>query len=486
MSLRLLQGLAIIIVSMVPAVADIEEPKSPSFYGGRSIAPEQTASGTPQSKNQDIDFQRRAISPPIIATSLPNEDTHRTDESLSVFAPDIQRLTRNDRLLAHKAHYYFEKNYHDKTGMWDSVQGYHHATMWDVASGLAATLALHALGFETTEVTRDRLTVTLTTLADFPLYNDKLPNREYNTKTGLPAGSYSTTKSNGNGWSALDIGRLLIWLNITQASFPDLTPIINTITSRWALSAAIKDETLYGTKLYKGKEYFRQEGRLGYLQYAAQGFSLYGFNLTDSFSNTTTTNIDVDGSRLHIDIRNVPYFTSDPYVLLALEIGNPSVWWNQLDTLYQLQKRHSEQTGKLHVYAEDAMSKSPWFAYNNIYYYGTSWLSVSPGGKPIETPQTFSNKVGFGFSVLFDDAFSKQLNDEVLRTSLTSRSIPTGVYSDNGTNNAFNINTNSLVLVSLWYKSLGSVPILEAVLQRTLQWENQVSEDTALQHESIE
>ncbi|WP_081875844.1 DUF3131 domain-containing protein [Vibrio sp. ER1A] len=139
-----------------------------------------------------------------------------------------------------------------------------------------------------------------------------------------------------------------------------------------------------------------------------------------------------------------------------MEIGSKNVWWNQLDQLYQLHKKRSKRLGQLQVFAEDAMSKSPWFAYNNIYYYGKPWLSVSPGSKPIENPQTFSSRIGFGLSVLYTDDFSQQLYNTVVKTSLSSRSIPTGRYKNGGTNTAYNINTNSLVLTALWYKALGN------------------------------
>ena len=86
--------------------------------------------------------------------------------------------------------------------------------------------------------------------------------------------------------------------------------------------------------------------------------------------------------------------------------------------------------------------------------------SVSPSGKPIENPQTFSNKVAFGFSALFNDSFSQQLFNKVLEDSLNHRSIPTGTYANNGANSSYNINTNSMILVALWYKANGFKPIL--------------------------
>ncbi|MGR5297442.1 DUF3131 domain-containing protein [Vibrio mediterranei] len=177
--------------------------------------------------------------------------------------------------------------------------------------------------------------------------------------------------------------------------------------------------------------------------------------------------MSVDGMSVYVDNLNVPYFTTDPYVLTAIEIGSKNVWWNQLDQLYQLHKKRSKRLGQLQVFAEDAMSKSPWFAYNNIYYYGKPWLSVSPGSKPIENPQTFSSRIGFGLSVLYTDDFSQQLYNTVVKTSLSSRSIPTGRYKNGGTNTAYNINTNSLVHTALWYKALGNHALYPYALEQS-------------------
>ncbi|WP_252011060.1 DUF3131 domain-containing protein [Vibrio sp. SCSIO 43140] len=447
------------------------EEASPSFYGGRGMT-----QGEATGPKSEIEFQRRAIAPSIIVEA--NGEPLNEFESSSVLpinevtpkkiTLDLSRLDRNDWLLAKKSKHYFDRNYHPETGLWDSVQGYHHATMWDVASGIAATIAAYDLELASREVTKDTLTLTLNTLAELPLYKNTLPNREYSTESGLPSGSYSESDSNGNGWSALDIGRLLIWLKVTQERFPDLSRDIEKILQRWSIEKAVKDGNLFGTKLYQGKEYYRQEGRLGYLQYAAQGFVLFGYDLDESFSWNHIEAVEVDNQKLLIDQRNLPYFTTDPYVLLAIEIGNLNAWWNQLDTLYELHKSESALSGKLKVYAEDAMNKSPWFAYNNVYYYGKPWISVSPGGKPIENPQIFSNKVGFGLSVIFEDEFAATLTETVLNSSLSSRSIPTGIYENGGTNTAYNINTNSLVLTALWYKALGKNSIYDFVTNDSL------------------
>ena len=138
-------------------------------------------------------------------------------------------LNRHEKLLISKAQRYIDKNWNETTGMIDSVQGYTHATMWDVASGIGALLALEALGVSDTHIIDIRLAKLINTLAELPLYDAKLPNRQYNTVTGKPSGRFSQTPSNGNGWSALDLGRLYIWLTIVAQKKPHLAAEINNI-----------------------------------------------------------------------------------------------------------------------------------------------------------------------------------------------------------------------------------------------------------------
>lgn len=438
-----------------------------SFYGQRGVTTVEEGEQAGSATSPKTQYYRRVIAPPIveeqqelISTAPAIKDVpinHHQSTVLKKIAPIS--LSRNELLLAKKAEYYIQRNFHKETGLWNSVQGYSHTTMWDVASGIAATLALEALGMKETEQVHYELEKTLSTLSSFPLYKDTLPNREYSTKTGFPSGRLSETKSNGNGWSALDIGRLLIWLKILEQQHPELSPSVQKIVTQWDLSRAVHNGTLYGAKLHKNREHYRQEGRNGYLQYAAEGFKMYGYDLPFPDLNDYLETIEIDGIDIQIDSRNVPFLTSDPYVLASIEYQSDASW-SQLVPFYELHKQKWQDTGIVSAYAEDAMSKNPWFAYNNIYYYGKAWTSVSPSGKTIENPQVLSNKVGFGFSVLFEDEFSDQLYQEVLDSSLKFRSIPAGKYTNGGINSSLNINTNSLILVGLWYKSKGRTPIL--------------------------
>ncbi|WP_223296225.1 DUF3131 domain-containing protein [Shewanella halifaxensis] len=415
-----------------------------------------------------IQFQRRAIIPrPPSKIAVPITASVKIVDSLK--KSSHQPLTRHEKLLISKAQRYFDKNWNETTGLIDSVQGYSHTTMWDVASGIAGLLALEALAINSQQLTDFRLEKMLNTLLQLPLYKGVLPNRQYNTLTALPSGRMSHTPSNGNGWSALDLGRLYIWFEILKQNKPRLGHKIIILQNRWQLERATKNGNLYGTKLTSSKEYFRQEGRLGYLQYAATGYRLAGLNVDKAFRCENLETTELNGVSLLTDKGNLPFFTSDPYLLYAIEIGYKDSCWNQLKQLYQVHKLNAKSANRLTAYAEDSLSKSPWFLYNNIIYQGVAWQSVSHSGKATSNSQTFSNKAAFAMSVLFNDDYSQQLANLVVSNSARHAVIPTGLYADGKTNTAYNINTNSLILVSLWYKTRAQQAILTLLDNKSLQ-----------------
>ena len=297
-----------------------------SFYGQRGVSTAEEGESVESATAPKTQYYRRVIAPPFVEDAKANNVTDTIQEEAHVGHPqstlvkndDPIVLSRNESLLAKKAEHYIQHNFHKETGLWNSVQGDSHTTMWDVASGIAATLALEALGMKETEQVHYELEKTLATLSSFPLYKGSLPNREYSTKTGLPSGRLSDSKSNGNGWSALDIGRLLIWLKILEQQHPELSPSVNEIVTRWDLSRAVHNGTLFGAKLYKNREYYRQEGRNGYLQYAAEGFKMYGYEFPFPDLEEHLETIETQGVDIQIDSRNVPFLTSNLYVLASI------------------------------------------------------------------------------------------------------------------------------------------------------------------------
>jgi hypothetical protein len=173
---------------------------------------------------------------------------------------------------------YFEKFTQETTGLANSVGGYPSTTLWDTASYVSGLVSAFELCLiEKPEFDR-RMLKLLTTLRNLKLFRNELPNKVYHTKTGAQV-DY-TNKSGEIGYSALDIGRLLVWMRICRNRYPYLANTIDNMLLRWDFSNIIDaDGVLYGASVDKETKetVYSQEGRLGYEEYAAKGFALWGF-----------------------------------------------------------------------------------------------------------------------------------------------------------------------------------------------------------------
>ena len=126
------------------------------------------------------------------------------------------------------------------------------------------------------KISKEKVTVFLETMLSMDLYNQELPNREYNTKSGRMIDLRNHLSRKGSGWSAIDIGRLLIWLGIAKEWYPEIRRLVDKAVDRWKLDRVCLYQELHGALFDGNKEYLHQEGRLGYEQYSAAGYRLWG------------------------------------------------------------------------------------------------------------------------------------------------------------------------------------------------------------------
>jgi hypothetical protein len=85
------------------------------------------------------------------------------------------------------------------------------------------------------------------------LFRNELPNKVYHTKTAERV-NYSN-KPGEIGFSALDLGRLLIWLHIIKQLYPEHANAIDSVVLRWDFSRVVdKCGTLYGAMLSADKK----------------------------------------------------------------------------------------------------------------------------------------------------------------------------------------------------------------------------------------
>lgn len=372
-------------------------------------------------------------------------------------------LSTEDMEVARNAWKYFEHNYLPKTGMVNPVYHYSRGTIWDVGSILAAFVAAEQLGLIGSGEFRQKMDRVLTTLLSIQLYNNELPNREYDWRTGGMRDIHSEPSRRGSGWSALDLGRLLIWLKIIESWYPDYAQTTENIVKRWKFERACQNHELNGVLADGSKEHLRQEGRLGYEQYAASGYALWSKDVSEALALDHIRWIDLNGEKIPVDERCYPYLTSEPFFLARIELGNMDRKFSDvIDATYRVQKKRWQSTGILTAVTEDAVNLLPWFVYNCIYYEGSPWTTVAHNGKPCPDLRNLSTKAAFAWSAIFDDDYSKALRKRVSSLVDPVSGYLGGVYETHpaGINRSRNVNTNAVILESMLYLQRGKKPFI--------------------------
>jgi len=174
---------------------------------------------------------------------------------------------------------YFERNIDQSTGLANSANAYKSTTMWDTGSFLLAVISARKIGL-IDDKTFDRIIEkALSSLEKLPLFDGKLPNKAYNTKT-LSMVDYNNQPTNkGLGWSALDMARLFVPLTALKIKYPKHSRAVDRVVAKWSIESMLKDGKLYGALLDEdGKTVISQEGRIGYEEYAAKALIAAGYD----------------------------------------------------------------------------------------------------------------------------------------------------------------------------------------------------------------
>ena len=238
-------------------------------------------------------------------------------------------LSSSEREWARIAWNYFKNNYQPATGLANSVDQYPASTMWDTGSYLMALISAQRLGLVEQAEFDDKLSRALASLARIPLFEGKLPNKSYNTISLAMVDYQNKPTSRGLGWSAIDVGRLLVPFNILIWNYPRHGDEVRSVLKRWDTRYLLKGGELHGSAVdAAGKTVYLQEGRFGYEQYSAKSFSLMGLDVTGALSYYDNLKIvTIDGVRVPTDKRSADkykahvYAVSEPYILDGLEFG---------------------------------------------------------------------------------------------------------------------------------------------------------------------
>lgn len=395
------------------------------------------------------------------------------------FKPRRGFLNEREMATAKVAWGYFVNFTQETTGLANSVGAYPSTTLWDTASYVSGLVAAYELCLiEKPEFDR-RILKLLTTFRSLKLFRNELPNKVYHTKTGEQV-DY-TNKPGEIGYSALDIGRFLVWMRILRNRYPHLANSIDNMLLRWDFSRVIDDEgVMYGTRIDKDTQetLYDQEGRLGYEEYAAKGFALWGFKpyFAHRAEPYLTTNIhDVrvpyDGRDPRV-FHSQNYVVTESYLLDGLELNwdlphddvtddaTHSDGWRAefADRIYQVQHNRFEREGFMTARSEHNVKGPPYFTYDTIFSDGYPWNTVTPRGDYSPDHAAVATKAAFGLWALWDTYYTDILYEAVIELYDPERGLYEGLYElGNGHIEIQTANNNGISLAALLHKVQGKL-----------------------------
>jgi hypothetical protein len=358
---------------------------------------------------------------------------------------------------------YFAANIRPETGLADSVGGYPSTTMWDTGSFLLAAVAAERLGVISRDEFDGVVRPALESLARLPLFDGRLPNKAYDTQTLAMVDYANAPSERGIGWSALDIGRVLVPFHVILRSYPEHAAAVAAVVDRWDLGAAVQDGVMVGALPDEGGGVaIVQEGRLGYEQYAAKGYALWGFDVTEAQRAEAHLDlVGVYGVEVPVDARDPEelgahtHTLSEPYILSALEYGWDARLADLAWRVYRAQEARHAETGLLTAVTEDHLNRAPHFVYSTVVANGEPWAVLTDTGEAAEDARTLSAKAAMGWDALYRTPYTAELAEAVAPLR-TAQGWGAGIFEAGGEpNDVLASNTNAVILEALHYRALG-------------------------------
>lgn len=377
-----------------------------------------------------------------------------------------RQLTTKEQQWARVAWKYFENNTVAQTGLVNSVDGYQSSTLWDTSSYLMATIAAERLGIIRQAEFDQRVAAVLKSLREIPLFDGQLPNKVYHTRSLAMVDYKNQVQEKGIGWSAIDIGRILVPFNILVWNYVQHTPAVDQVLQRWEMAEMIKDGTLYGAALTTtGEIDYLQEGRLGYEEYAAKSFNLMGVDVSVALDYLNYVNfVDIYGTQVATDSRDPEifqahnYVVSEPYILDGIEYGWDRVSRELAWRVYQAQEKRYQETGVLTAVSEDSIDQAPYFVYNTVFTDGKTWNAITEDGSDASAYKTLSTKAVFGWHMLYETAYTQKLMERIAKAYNPEKGWYAGIYeADDTPNKSLSANTNGIVLETLAFRQSGQL-----------------------------
>jgi hypothetical protein len=358
---------------------------------------------------------------------------------------------------------YMEANYQPATGFVNATPHWQYTTTWDIGGQILAFLAAKEIGLLEDDEHARRTHRMLQTLEEMDLFRGAAFNKVYSTRDG----SIGEGRAGGTGWSATDLGRLLVALHVLSEREPAFAEQARRIVRRMDYDQIVKDGYLHGQIIgSSGQPWSFQEGRIGYEQYVARGFSAWGLPVANALDvRRHARPVEVFGVELLADGREMDRLLSEPFIMLGIELGFPDEDVRALaaNVLRAQQARH-ERTGQITIVSEDAVSVEPHhFYYYCVYCNGREFVvDISSPGANLNEPRWVSTKAAFGWHALMPSDYTRKAVEHVTTARDARLGWASGVYEGTGrSTETFDINTASVLLEVAGYRLRGGRPLIQ-------------------------
>lgn len=387
------------------------------------------------------------------------------------------KLTEEEQAWAKIAWRYFENNHNPKTGLVNSVDRYPATTMWHTADYLGAMVSARELGIITPCELDERLSHLVHFLNTMPLCFGELPNKVYNTRTGAMV-DY-TNQPGEIGWSAMDLGRLLSWLYIAKCRYPIYSEYIDKAVLRWTFCRVVDNcGTLYGgLKVHNAIDTF-QEGRLGYEEYAARGYQLWGFSTAQASRIEPFNKATLYGIEFPYDSRDVRETgTYAPVLSMGYLWDGLEFNWDRTDqrqgwdsihsapdmaqiaeAIYRVQEARYENDHVFTARTDHQVAGPPYFVYDAIFAAGYPWNVISDSGTYHKDQALVSTRAAFAMWSLWETRYTDRLMALLRCLHNPEKGWYEGRMENTGSPmRLITSGTNAAVLEALCYKAEGKL-----------------------------
>ncbi|QJW54129.1 hypothetical protein HL670_00996 [Serratia plymuthica] len=400
---------------------------------------------------------------------MPSAQSEQTELSLSNDFPEIpgpRDLTFNEAIWARVAWQYFVNNT-QPNGLVNAVDNQSYTSIWDTGSYLMAMISAQRLGIINRDELNTRMSAVLATLAVLPLTENKLPALYYDTQQLVRLRSLKQNETQPD-WSAIDISRLLMSLDIGAWLYPEQAPAIKQLVAHWRFDAMfLQKEPQHRLNLRAAKKWvlISQDNRHGY------GYQLYAINSlrrVSTLAGMTLGNplprqrfITIDGISIPYDslIKNGkvdhPVVTNMPYLLTGMEVGfdinSAEMTWR----IMKVQESHYKSTGDYAYVNTDYEEQTPHFIDDTLA--NRPPASVDKTRDEIkDAALQLSTKSVFGWYALFRTPWSEAMRQRAAPLFEPGRGWYDGIVaSSQQRSRVISANTNALILESLTYLSQG-------------------------------